>query len=118
MLHENLPVLPRTATMREAIVQIAERRGIAVVTDAERHILGVLTAGDLSRLLEREADPFSIAVESVMTRGPKVAERDELASAVVFRMEKHGIMAMPVVDPGQQLVGVVHLHDLMRARVV
>ena len=41
----------------------------------------------------------------------------ELASAVAFRMEKHGIMAMPVLDDGERLVGVVHLHDLLRARV-
>jgi arabinose-5-phosphate isomerase len=118
MLRDELPVLPETAGMREAIVQIAERRGIAVVTDGDRHVLGVLTAGDLSRIMEREADPFAVPIASVMTRDPKVAVRDELASAVVFRMEKHGIMAMPVVDDARQLVGVVHLHDLMRARVV
>jgi arabinose-5-phosphate isomerase len=56
-------------------------------------------------------------VRDVMTRDPKVAERDELASACVYRMEQHGIMAMPVVDPSRQVVGVVHLHDLMRAGV-
>jgi arabinose-5-phosphate isomerase len=118
MLRDELPVLAETASMREAIVQIAERRGIAVVTDDERRILGVLTAGDLSRIMEREPDPFSVPIASVMTRNPKLAQRDELASAVVFRMEKHGIMAMPVVDSAERLVGVVHLHDLMRARVV
>jgi arabinose-5-phosphate isomerase len=52
-----------------------------------------------------------------MTRSPKVARAGELASAVVYRMEQHGIMAMPVVNDTEELVGVVHLHDLMRARV-
>jgi arabinose-5-phosphate isomerase len=117
MLDERLPVLPESATMREAVVQIAERRGIVMIADAQRHICGVITAGDLSRLIEREQDVLSIPVTRVMTRTPKVARRDELASAVVYRMEQHGIMAMPVTDEAEHLVGVVHLHDLMRARV-
>ena len=48
----------------------------------------------------------------------KIARAGELASAVAYRMERHGIMAMPVVDDAGALVGVVHLHDLLRARVV
>jgi arabinose-5-phosphate isomerase len=61
---------------------------------------------------------MAIPVSDVMNRQPKLARRDELASAVVYRMETHGIMSMPVVDSEDELVGVVHLHDLMRARVV
>ena len=53
-----------------------------------------------------------------MTKKPKIARVGELASAVAYRMEQHGIMAMPVVNEREELVGVVHLHDLMRARVV
>jgi arabinose-5-phosphate isomerase len=52
-----------------------------------------------------------------MTRTPRVARRDELASAAVYRMEQHGIMALPVLDDRDAIVGVVHLHDLMRAGV-
>ena len=117
MVTDGLPLLAPDDTMRQAIVQIAERRGIALVADGNRRLLGVLTAGDLSRLIEREAELFGIRVDHVMTRQPKSARRDELASAVVYRMEQHGIMAMPVLDDGDHIVGVVHLHDLMRARV-
>jgi arabinose-5-phosphate isomerase len=52
-----------------------------------------------------------------MTRTPKVAHAEELGSAVVRRMEMAGIMAMPVLDAQDALVGVVHLHDLLRAGV-
>jgi arabinose-5-phosphate isomerase len=52
-----------------------------------------------------------------MTRTPRVARVGELASAIVYRMEQFGTMAMPVLDDDERLVGVVHLHDLMRARV-
>ena len=118
MLRQDLPVLSQSDTMREAIVMIAERRGIAIVLDDARHVQGVLTAGDLSRLIERGGDLLPTRVDSVMTRTPKIAHVGELASAVAFRMEQHGIMAVPVVDASDQLMGVVHLHDLMRARVI
>ena len=118
MLHDNLPVLAESDTMREAIVMIAQRRGIAIVVDGTRRVDGVLTAGDLSRLIERGGEILPIVVKTVMTTKPKIARAGELASAVAYRMEQHGIMAMPVVDDDDGLVGVVHLHDLLRARVV
>jgi arabinose-5-phosphate isomerase len=117
MLTTDLPLLHTGAGMREAIVIIAKRRGVAVMVDAQNRVTGVITAGDLSRLMEREADIFATQVETVMTRTPKMARVGELASAVIYRMEQIGIMVMPVVDDAERLVGVVHLHDLMRARV-
>jgi arabinose-5-phosphate isomerase len=118
MERDRLPTLREADTMREAIPLIARRRGIAIVLDENQRVEGVLTAGDLSRLVEREGPMLTIPVRSVMTKSPKIARTGELASAVVYRLEQNGIMAMPVVDDREQLVGVVHLHDLMRARVV
>jgi arabinose-5-phosphate isomerase len=118
MIHDNLPILPETATMREAVVQLAERRGIAIVTDKKGVVSGVLTTGDLSRLMEHEENVFPISVTKVMNRTPKVAHADELGSAVVYRMETFGIIAMPVLNGDDRVVGVIHLHDLMRAGVV
>jgi arabinose-5-phosphate isomerase len=114
MLREDLPVLDEAATMREAVVHLAERRGIVVITRAGGALAGVVTTGDLTRLMERTTDIWSVPVRDVMTPSPKHAVPEELGSAVVFRMQRHGIMAMPVVDGGA-VVGVVHLHDLMRA---
>jgi arabinose-5-phosphate isomerase len=115
MLTDELPTLPASATMRQAIVLLAERRGIALVTDDEGRLSGVITAGDLTRLMEREENVFSVPVSDVMTESARSAEPDELANAVVFRMEQHGIMAMPVLDTERRVAGVIHLHDLMRA---
>lgn len=115
MLSDDLPLLEPGATMREAVVHLAERRGIAVVTGPGGTVAGVVTTGDLTRLMERTADIWAIPVAEVMTRAPRTAERDELGSAVVFRMQQHGIVAMPVVDASGRVVGIVHLHDLMRA---
>lgn len=117
MLTDSLPTLPPTATVREAIVELAERRGIVMIIDELRHVSGIMTAGDLTRLMEREMDVLRVGVSDVMNRSPRVADPDELGSAAVHRMEEHGIMAMPVIAQDGSLVGVVHLHDLMRAGV-
>jgi arabinose-5-phosphate isomerase len=118
MVSDNLPILAENATMRDAVVQLAERRGIAIVSRKEGTIAGVLTTGDLSRLMEHEENVFPIPVTKVMNTSPKVAHADELGSAVVYRMETYGIISMPVVNQAERIVGVVHLHDLMRAGVV
>jgi arabinose-5-phosphate isomerase len=118
MVTSPLPSLPPHATMREAVVQLAERRGTVAIVDANHKVIGVLTAGDLTRLMERERDFMDIRVDAVMSRTHKIARENELGSAVVYRMQQHGIMAMPAVDEDGQLIGMVHLHDLMRAGVV
>ena len=116
MVSDPIPTLPPDATMREAVVLLAERRGIAIVVDGGR-LVGVLTAGDLTRLMERVDDVLRVPVRDVMTTSAKVATLGELGSAAVYRMERHGIMAMPVVDESRHVHGVIHLHDLMRAGV-
>jgi arabinose-5-phosphate isomerase len=112
-----LRVLPATATMRDAVVLLARQRGLAVVVEDGR-VLGVITAGDFTRLMERvehEEDVFAVPAIRVMNSAPKTALDTDLGSAVVHRMEHSGIMAMPVLNDAGLLVGVVHLHDLMRA---
>lgn len=117
MERDRLPVLHRKDTMKQAIVLLAERRGIAIMLDDANRVAGVMTAGDLTRAMERGGDIMAVPVEKILNPAPKLARNDELATAVVYRMETHGIMAMPVVDAGNTLVGVIHLHDLMRARL-
>jgi arabinose-5-phosphate isomerase len=116
MLVDPLPILAPGSTLRQAIVVLAEQRGIVLVAGSDRELRGVLTAGDLTRLMEHEQDVMNEPVERIMTRSPRSAEVGELASGVAFRMEEFGIMAMPVLDAGK-VAGVVHLHDLLRARV-
>ncbi len=115
MVHDELPALGPGASMRECVVLLAERRGTVAVVDAANVVLGVITSGDLTRLMERREDFLEVPVGEVMTRTPKLARPHEVAGGVVLRMEQRGIMAMPVVDEGGRLVGIVHLHDLLRA---
>jgi arabinose-5-phosphate isomerase len=118
MVTEDLPLLPADAPMRACVVLLAERRGTVAVVDGARRLLGVVTSGDLTRLMDREEHFFAIAVSEVMTAQPHTAHPDQLAAAAVGVMERHGIMALPVLDAERRVVGMVHLHDLMRAKAV
>ena len=73
------------------------------------------TTGDFTRLVEHRDDFLSVRLGEVARPDPKLARGDELASAAAYRMQAHGIMALPVVDEAGTLTGVVHLHDLLRA---
>jgi arabinose-5-phosphate isomerase len=110
-------VLRPDATMRDAVVSLAHDRGLAMVSE-DGHLAGVLTTGDLTRLAERDPKFLERRVSEVMTRTPKTAAPTELAGAAVGAMQRYGIIVLPVVDDHGAIVGVVHLHDLMRAGAV
>ncbi|MDX1748310.1 MAG: CBS domain-containing protein, partial [Halobacteriales archaeon] len=97
---------------------LAEKRGTVAIVDGDGALAGVVTAGDLTRLMEREEDFLNEPISAIMSRDPKTAVPDELGSAAVGRMESHGIMALPVLDTNNRVVGMVHLHDLMRSGAV
>jgi arabinose-5-phosphate isomerase len=100
--------------MRDVVIALARHRGLAMVVENDR-LQGVITAGDLTRVAERGNDFLVVPAVEVMTRTPKTTTADTLAAAVTGLMERTGIMAMPVLNGSSQVVGVVHLHDLMRA---
>jgi arabinose-5-phosphate isomerase len=115
---DKVPSLPPHATLREAMLEIAYKRGTVTVVDEDRRIIGVITAGDLTRFVDSKEEFFHRQVWEAMNKDPKTVTADTLAAEAVYKMEQHGIMALPVHDEESRLVGVVHLHDLMRARVV
>jgi arabinose-5-phosphate isomerase len=118
MVADDYPFLGPDAPMRQCVMLLAEKRGTVPVVSDDGVVIGVVTSGDLTRRMERQEDIFETPVRDVMNPNPKTISRDELAAAAVFVMENHGIMALPVVDAGQRLTGMIHLHDLLRANAV
>jgi arabinose-5-phosphate isomerase len=118
MITDGIPVLAASATMRECVVLLAEKRGTVAVVDQNQVLVGVVTSGDLTRLMERQDDFLSVQVGAIMTRTPCTTNPDQLAAAAVGLMERYGVMALPVLDQQRRVLGIVHLHDLMRARAV
>ena len=115
MLTADVPTLLPDRPMRECVVLLAEKRGTVAIVDPGGGLVGVVTAGDLTRLMEKTNHFLDLPVGQVMTKTPKATTPDELAGAAVRVMEQHGIMALPVLDGGRKVIGIVHLHDLMKA---
>jgi arabinose-5-phosphate isomerase len=115
MIRDDVPALTADRPMRDCVVLLAKKRGTVAIVDARGSLEGVVTAGDLTRLMEKNGDFLDRRVGDVMNRKPKTAAAEELAAVAIQRMEQFGIMALPVLDGGKKVVGMVHLHDLMRA---
>ena len=112
-----VPTVPTGATMKEAVLEMASKRGICMVINPENHVLGVITTGDLNRLVERTEQFFHIPVTEIMNRNPKMITSGTLAYTAYKKMEHYAIIAMPVINEQKELVGVIHLHDIMRAGI-
>ncbi|HKK08820.1 MAG TPA: KpsF/GutQ family sugar-phosphate isomerase [Gemmatimonadota bacterium] len=114
---DQVPGLGPEATLAEAMRQIAHRRGTVPVLDGGRRVVGVVTAGDLTRFAEGRPDFLERTVREAMSSEPHVIAPDALAAEAVRLMEERGVMALPVVGGDGALQGIVHLHDLLRAGV-
>ena len=106
--------LPANATMQQVVFSLAHGRGLVPIVEREQ-LIGVITTGDLTRLVERSGDYLTMPASDVMTRTPHSTHAEDLAATALGAMERHSVVALPVLDTGERLVGVVHLHDLLRA---
>ena len=116
---DKVPQVGVDATVAEALMEItAKRMGMTAVVNAERHVEGIFTDGDLLRVLSREGDVRTLKLATVMTRSPRVIGPDDLAVAAVDIMERHHINRMLVVDASGTLIGALDTHDLLEAKVI
>jgi len=115
------PMVSGKTLMKEAVFEITSKRlGVTGVSNTEGHLVGVITDGDLRRALEKFSDLFNQEASEVMTKNPKWIEKDALAAKAVQRMEEYSITSLFVFNKaGDKVpVGIIHLHDLLKAGVV
>jgi len=116
---EALPQVTEEATLHEALLEILKKRiGMTTIVGVEGRLAGILTDGDLKRLLLRGAADLAQPVARVMTRGPKTIEADALIAHAVRRMEENpggAITSLVVLGAAGAPLGVLHLHDCLRA---
>jgi arabinose-5-phosphate isomerase len=117
---DELPLVNRDASMKEAILKMTSAKlGCTAVVDDEDKLLGIITDGDLRRQIQ--ANPNSLLTRPVlecMSANPKRMHPEELAAAALKLMEEHSITMLPIVDEDNVTVGMLHMHDLIRAGVV
>jgi arabinose-5-phosphate isomerase len=115
---EALPVVREEVTLSEAIVEMTSKRlGATCVVNAAGLLTGIITDGDLRRLLQRTTTVGQMRAVDVMTRNPKTIRRTILAATALEQMEHFKITQFVVTDDSQQPVGMVHLHDLVKAGI-
>jgi len=116
-LHER-PVVSPDASLREVILEISTKRlGATAVLDDSGMLMGIVTDGDLRRMLEKVTDFGSVTAGQIMSVAPKSIESDALAIHALALMRQHSITQLLVVDSGRY-IGIVHLHDLVREGLV
>jgi arabinose-5-phosphate isomerase len=114
------PIVALAAPMADVLAEMsAKELGMTTVVDADGRMVGVITDGDLRRLLELKGElaPNSTAEDS-MTHDPVCVGADALATEALRLMEEKRITSLPVVDAEQRPEGVVHLHDLWRTEMI
>jgi len=116
---QNLPTVPENAPLSRALEEIsAKRMGMTAVIDKAGHPVGIFTDGDLRRLIERQGDVRGLTVEAGMSRQPRTIGPDALAAEAAQLMDSMRLNQMLVVDAQGVLLGALHIHDLMAAKVV
>lgn len=122
MMHTGaaLPLVGEDMLMKEALFVITSKKlGITGVTDQRGGLVGVITDGDLRRALERGVDIMNSSAGAMMSRNPKRIRSTELAARALQQMEQYAITSLFVFDEEHDVVpiGIVHLHDLLKAGI-
>jgi len=105
-------------SLKEVIVEMtAKRLGITAVVDADNHLLGIITDGDLRRMLEKNTAIDKIKADDIMTASPKTIGPDELAVDALDLLRKNSISQLAVIE-NKKYLGVIHLHDLIREGLI
>jgi arabinose-5-phosphate isomerase len=110
---DNIPTVSAETSMKDVIYEMSRKGlGMTTVQDDQHGLLGVITDGDLRRLMERDHDPLSRGASEVMHSGGVRIAADELATAALRLLEDRRITSLMVTDREGRVEGVLHLHDL------
>jgi arabinose-5-phosphate isomerase len=115
---DSIPKVLESTPMAEVIYEMS-RKGLGMTTVAglSDTLVGVISDGDLRRLLQRSPDPLKLVARECMTTTPKTISENELGATALARMEETKITSLVVVDPGSKILGVLHIHDLWRTQM-
>lgn len=113
-----IPVVNVDDEMIKVITEMTSKRGITGVVDKNGILKGVITDGDLRRLLEKGEKIFHLKAKDIMTKNPKVIFPESSLEYTLNMMEKNRVSALIVVDNKNKPVGVVHLHDILQRGIL
>jgi arabinose-5-phosphate isomerase len=115
---KEIPMVRENTPLKDVIVEMTSKRlGVTCVLDENDHLTGIITDGDLRRLLKRTTDLANVVAGDFATRSPKTVNSDALATRAIHMMETYKITQLVVLDGNGKLEGMVHLHDLLQAGI-
>lgn len=115
---DHIPVVAPGAGLTDVISEITRKRfGCVCVVDDKRSLTGIITDGDLRRLMQNEKNLKNVRAEKIMNRRPKVLQSGSPATRALHIMEQHNILQVVIVDANNSPVGMAHLHDLLEAGI-
>ena len=119
----DIPMVYENSNMKDVICEMTSKKlGITAIVDSNRRLTGIITDGDLRRLLEREIgmkiDIFNLKASEVMTKNPKIISPDALAVSAVQIMESYSITSLIIKNDDDTVGGIIHLHDLLKKGIV
>jgi arabinose-5-phosphate isomerase len=113
------PQVAPEESLRKTILEITSKRlGATAVVNAQGQLCGIVTDGDLRRMLEKQVDIHQIKAQDIMTTSPKVIQENDMAAKALLVMRKNSITQLIVVNKQNQYLGIVHLHDLIREGLI
>lgn len=116
-----IPMVKEQALLKDIILEISSKRlGVTSVVNNSNQLLGVITDGDLRRLMEKKIDDkiFDTKASDFMSADPKTIEPEDLATKALQIMEKHSITSLLIINSKKQPEGIIHLHDILKAGIV
>ncbi len=116
---DKIPIVYEDMTMKEAIIEITSKGfGATAVLDRNQNLIGIITDGDLRRYIEKGNDLNNGSVRNAMTRNPKTIKYNETVADALNLMEKYKITVLLVLDENNKLIGILHLHDILREGIL
>ncbi len=116
---EAVPVVRAGTTVLDATREITKKHiGMTAVVDADNTVLGIFTEGDLRRLIEARGDIRGVRIDDVMTKTPATVSADAMAASAAKIIDERMINQLLVIDEERHLIGALHIHDLMSAKVI
>jgi len=113
---DEIPLVDEDASLKEVILEMSGKRlGLTCVVDAAGRLQGLITDGDLRRAMEQADDLWCLKARELMTKHPKTVELATPAAEALAVMEKCSITSLLIVDADARPIGVLHVHDLLKA---
>ena len=117
-INNEKPSVNAESSLKDVIIEITKKRlGVTVVLDNEENLLGIITDGDLRRMLEKDLYNAGVRAKDIMTTKPKTIDSKELAVSALDIMRKKNITQLVVIQ-NNMYAGIIHLHDLVREGII